>query len=71
MRIAELTRKANALLAAGDPQRALPLLQMAASRAPANASVQEALAAALEGVGREEEAEGRRKLARMIRDSFQ
>ncbi|MCA9604598.1 MAG: universal stress protein [Myxococcales bacterium] len=71
MRIAELTRKANALLAAGDPQRALPLLQMAASRAPANAAVQEALAAALEGVGREEEAEGRRKLARMIRDSFQ
>ncbi len=71
MRIAELTRKASALLAAGDAQRALPLLQMAASRAPANAQVQEALAAALEGVGRDVEAEGRRNLAKMIRDSFQ
>lgn len=71
MRIAELTRKANALLAAGDPQRALPLLQMAASRAPANAAVQDALASALEGVGRDDEAAGRRKLAQIIRDSFQ
>lgn len=69
-RVAELTRKAAAMLEAGDPAKALPLLQMAASRAPANAAVQESLARALDGVGRTEEADGRRKLAQMIRDSF-
>ncbi len=71
MRLAELTRKANALLDAGDAERALPLLQMAASRAPANATIQEALARALAAVGRDVEADGRRKLAQLIRESFQ
>ena len=70
IRIADLHRKAMALLAAGEADKALPLLQMAAGRAPANAVMQESLAAALDAVGREVEAESRRRLAQMIRESF-
>ncbi|MBX3269396.1 MAG: universal stress protein [Sandaracinaceae bacterium] len=69
-RLAELTGKAREHLDAGAAERALPLLQMAASRAPANAAIQELLAEALEAVGRTEEADGRRKLAAMIRENF-
>ena len=71
LRVADLHRKAMGLLEAGEAEKALPLLQMAAGRAPANAVLQEALAAALDAVGREVEAESRRNLARIIRESFQ
>ncbi len=71
LRIADLHRKAMVLLEAGEADKALPLLQMAAGRAPANAVLQEALAAALDGVGRDAEADSRRNLARIIRENFQ
>jgi len=70
-RIAQLHHRAKELLAEGKPGEALPLLQMAAGRAPANAAVQDSLALALDAVGRDVEAQGRRKLAAMIRDGFQ
>jgi nucleotide-binding universal stress UspA family protein len=46
---------------------ALPLIESAAERAPANAAIQEAFAVALERVGRQVEARGRREIAAMIR----
>jgi len=70
-RIAQLHHRAKELLAEGNANEALPLLQMAAGRAPANAAVQDSLAQALDAVGRDVEAEARRKLAAMIRDGFQ
>ena len=70
-RVAALKTKADALLAEGDAMSAIPLLQLAADRAPVNAAVQESLARALEGVGRGVEAESRRQLAELIRASFE
>lgn len=70
-RIAQLHHRAKELLAQGKAQEALPLLQMAAGRAPANAAVQDSLALALDAVGRDVEAQARRQLAAMIRDGFQ
>lgn len=46
---------------------ALPLIESAAERAPANATIQEAYAIALEKVGRAVEARGRHEVAEMIR----
>lgn len=48
-------------------EKALPLLESAAERAPGNATIQEALAIALERVGRPVEARGRREIAAIIR----
>ncbi|MGF1465572.1 MAG: universal stress protein [Sandaracinaceae bacterium] len=69
-RVAELKTRADAHLDAGEPQRALPLLQLAAVRAPFNASIQESYARALDSTGRSEEAAERRRLAEAIRGSF-
>lgn len=46
---------------------ALPLLESAAQRAPANARIQEAFAVVLDRVGRKVEARGRREIAAKIR----
>ena len=46
---------------------ALPLLESAARRAPANATIQEGFAIVLDRVGRHVEARGRREIAAMIR----
>lgn len=48
-------------------EEALPLIESAAERAPANATIQEAFAIALDRVGRNVEARGRREIAAMIR----
>lgn len=68
--LAKLKTKADALMAEGNATEALPLLQLAAARAPANAALQDALAQALAALGRLEEAEARRHLAKIIRESF-
>ena len=68
--LSRLKRDADAHLERGRPERALPLLELAASRAPANALLQERLADALEALGRRDEANARRRLAAIIRDSF-
>ena len=69
-RLASLKLKADKHLAAGEPERALPLLQLAVSRASANPLLQERLADALEALGRTDEAAGRRDLAKLIREQF-
>jgi nucleotide-binding universal stress UspA family protein len=69
-RLADLKRRADAHLRDGEPEKALPLLQIAVAGSPANATLQEALAEALEAVGRADEAAGRRHLASVIRGSF-
>lgn len=69
-KLAELKRQAEEHLAQGEPERALPLLQLAVARAAVNPVLQERLADALEGVGREDEAYGRRNLAKLIREQF-
>lgn len=69
-KVAELKREADELLERGDAARALPLLQEAAARAPADAAVQVALAKALHAVGRMDEAGARLGLAREIRGRF-
>lgn len=46
---------------------ALPILESAAQRAPANATIQEAFAIVLDRMGRHVEARGRREIAEMIR----
>jgi nucleotide-binding universal stress UspA family protein len=69
-KLADLKERADRHVASGAPDRALPLLQLAVGRAPANAALQEALADVLEAVGRADEAESRRNLAKVIRTSF-
>jgi nucleotide-binding universal stress UspA family protein len=68
--VAELKRRAEHLLREGQAMRALALLQEAAGKAPADAAIQESFAAALNAVGRTEEAGARLGLARAIRASF-
>ncbi|MCB9592372.1 MAG: universal stress protein [Sandaracinaceae bacterium] len=58
---------ARRLLDLDGAAEALPILESAAERAPANAAIQEAFALALERVGRHVEARGRREIAAMIR----
>lgn len=65
--IADDYRTARELLDDDRAAEALPLLESAAERAPANADIQEALAVALDRVGRQVEARGRREIAAMIR----
>lgn len=60
-------RTARRMLDLDRAAEALPLLESAASRAPANATIQEAFALALERVGRRVEARGRREIAATIR----
>ncbi|HBQ16939.1 MAG TPA: hypothetical protein DEF51_39335 [Myxococcales bacterium] len=60
-------RAAKALLDDDRAEEALALIQSAAERAPANATIQETLAIALERVGRDVEARGRREIAATIR----
>lgn len=69
-RLADLKLRAERHLKHGEPEKALPLLQIAVAGAPANATLQETLAETLEALGRGEEAEGRRHLAKVIRSSF-
>jgi nucleotide-binding universal stress UspA family protein len=69
-RLADLKTRAEKHLRNGEPEKALPLLQIAVAGSPANAALQDALAEALEAVGREDEAAGRRHLAKVIRSSF-
>lgn len=68
--LALLKKDADGHLEGGRPERALPLLELAAVRAPANALLQERLADTLDALGRGEEAAARRKLATIIRNSF-
>lgn len=69
-KLAQLKHQAEEYMAKGEPERALPLLQLAVSRASVNAMLQERLADALEAVGRPDEADGRRNLAKLIREQF-
>ncbi len=65
--LADDYRAARRLLDDDRAAEALPLLESAAERAPANAAIQDAFALALERVGRDVEARGRREIATMIR----
>jgi nucleotide-binding universal stress UspA family protein len=67
-RLADLVEQARELVADGRGEDAIPLLERAAEQASANAAVQETFARALEQVGHDVEATGRRELARLIRD---
>ena len=69
-KLADLKERADRHVANGEPDRALPLMQLAVGRAPANAALQEALADVLDAVGRKDEAASRRSLAKVIRTSF-
>ncbi len=68
--LAELKARAEAHLAAGETNVAVSLLRFVADHAPANASVHEALAHALDVAGERDEAARRRALANVIRSSF-
>ena len=68
--LATLVGDADERMAGGSPARALALLELASVRAPANAMIQEKMADALDALGRDHEAEARRKLADVIRRSF-
>ncbi|MBZ0118615.1 MAG: universal stress protein [Sandaracinaceae bacterium] len=70
LQIADLRTRAEALIGEGHPEQALPLLELAAAKAPANAAIQETFAKALAALGRTEEAGARIALARIIRESF-
>ena len=61
-------RVARELLDDDRAEEALPLIESAAERAPANATIQEAFAIALDRVGRRVEARGRHEIAAMIRE---
>lgn len=76
----DLTRREHAIASLADDYRAawqlldddrateaVALMESAAERAPANPEIQEALAVALDRVGRQVEARGRREIAAMIR----
>jgi hypothetical protein len=65
--LADAHRDAWQLMDDGHAVEALPLIESAAERAPANATIQETFAVALEKVGRHVEARGRREIAKMIR----
>jgi nucleotide-binding universal stress UspA family protein len=67
-RLADLYRQAMDLLADGQGEEALPMLEGLAEQAPTNAAVQEAFAIALERVGRSVEATSRHELATLIRE---
>lgn len=69
-RLADLETRAQRHIDHGEPEKALPLMQIAIAGAPANARLQETFAEVLEGIGRTEEAKGRRHLAKLIRESF-
>ncbi len=69
-KLGDLMAQADQHLEDGEPERALPILQLAVTRAPVNPVVQERLATALDALGRKDEAEGRRKLAGLIREQF-
>lgn len=66
--VAELYDAAQELMDADRPGEAVPLLELAAQRAPSNAAVQDMLARALEAVDRHLEARGRREIAALIRE---
>lgn len=67
-RLADLYQRARQLLADGRGDEALPMLESLAEQASANAAIQDALAIALEAVGRSAEATSRRELAELIRE---
>ncbi len=66
--IADAYRAARQLIEDDRAAEALPLIELAAERAPVNATIQETYAIALENVGREVEARGRHEIAEMIRN---
>lgn len=66
--VADIYQQARELLADGDSEKALPMLEGLVEQAPANAAIQEAYAIALERVGRNVEATSRHELAALIRD---
>jgi len=65
--VADAYRAARELIEDDRAAEALPLIEMAAERAPVNATIQETYAIALKKVGREVEARGRHEIAEMIR----
>ena len=65
--VADAYRVARELIEDDRAAEALPLIEMAAERAPINATIQETYAIALEKVGRKVEARGRHEIAEMIR----
>lgn len=69
-RLGDLEARAQRHLEKGEPEKALPLMQIAVAGAPANARLQETMADVLEALGRADEAEGRRHIARVIRHQF-
>jgi nucleotide-binding universal stress UspA family protein len=68
--VAELRTRAARLMADGDAASALPLFELALSRATTNAALHDAYADALEAVGRSEDAIKERDVASLIRESF-
>ncbi len=68
--LADLKRTAEQHLADGQAEHAVALLRFVAERAPANASVRDSLAKALDAAGKREEAARQRALAGVIRSSF-
>ena len=67
-RLADTYQRAKQLLDDDRGEEALPLIELVAEQAGANAAVQETFATALDRVGRTVEANGRRELAALIRD---
>lgn len=65
--LADACRVTWQLIEDGRAAEALPFIELAAQRAPVNATIQEAYAIVLEKVGREVEARARHELSRMIR----
>ncbi|MCA9624050.1 MAG: hypothetical protein KC731_33735, partial [Myxococcales bacterium] len=67
-RLADTYQRAKQLLDDNRGEEALPMIELVAEQAGANAAVQETFATALDRVGRTVEANGRRELAALIRD---
>jgi hypothetical protein len=67
VRLADACRVTWQLIEDGRAAEALPFIELAAQRAPFNATIQEAYAIVLEKVGREVEARSRHELSQMIR----
>ncbi len=67
VRLADACRVTWKLIEDNRAAEALPIIELAAQRAPVNATIQEAYAIVLEKVGREVEARSRHELSQMIR----
>lgn len=69
-RLGSIRARAEAHLAAGRAEQAVPLYELLARRASGNAAVHERLAEALEACGRDDEAACRRRFAALVREQL-